>query len=517
MPDQTLGSLLLGYYVGTGAHYQVPFVLLVWLTLLRRRPVDREGLAGSLALYALSLVGLVASGVLLWLGLDAARPAREFTLLLMGLALIRIGGLFLFRVLLPTLRLVPPRILEDLAVFAGYVVWGMVRMTQVGVDLGSIVTTSAVITAILAFALQDTLGNILGGTTLQLENSIRLGDWIKVGDTVGRVVDIRWRSTVIETRNWETIVIPNSVLMKAQFAILGRRLGEPLQWRRWVWFSVDFSVAPQRVVQTVEDALRRAHIAHVAATPPPNCVVMDIGDSTVRYAARYWLTDLAVDDPTDSEVREHIFAAFRRTGIHFAFPTQFLHVQKEGEKHAARVHRKDLEQRMAVLKRIELFSSFTEPECRKIAERLIYAPFLAGETITRQGDVAHWLYLIASGEVEVRFETEDGQRRSLGKIQGGGSGGFFGEMGMLTGEPRTASVIALTDAECYRLDKDGFEQILRARPGIAEDVSAVMSQRRADLIATQQELSDEARQRLVDASHSDLLGRIRHFFGMQMH
>lgn len=517
MTESAFATSLLNLFLGAGVHVQLPFVMLVWFALLRRRAADREGLAGSLALYAASLVGLFASATLTALYLDAAGPVREFSMLMLGLALVRMAGLFLFRVALPALRLVPPRILEDLVVFGGYVFWAMVRLNQVGVDLGSLVATSAVITAILAFALQDTLGNILGGTTLQLENSIRLGDWIKVNDTIGRVVDIRWRSTVIETRNWETVVIPNSVLMKTQFAILGRRIGEPVQWRRWVWFNVDFSVSPQRVVQTVEDALRRAQIPNMARTPPPNCVVMDIGDSTVRYAARYWLTDLAPDDPTDSEVREHIYAAFRRTGIQFAFPTQFLHLQKEGEKHEARMHKKELDQRMSVLKHIELFSSFTEAECRAIAEHLIYAPFLAGETVTRQGDVAHWLYLLATGDVEIVFHTPSGERRPLGKIQGGASGGFFGEMGMLTGEPRSASVIALTDVDCYRLDKEGFEQILKARPAIAEELSAVMSKRRADLAATRQALDAEARQRMEDAGRSELLGRIRRFFGLQAH
>jgi small-conductance mechanosensitive channel/CRP-like cAMP-binding protein len=512
MADLALGPTLLSYASAAGIHYQLPFVLLAWLAFARARSVDRSGLAGSIALYALAVGGIFTSALLDWLALEAAHHARAVAMLVLGLALIRIGGLFLFRILLPIVRLAPPRIVEDLATFAGYLAWGMVRLTQIGVDLGSIVTTSAVITAILAFAMQDTLGNILGGTTLQLENSIRLGDWIKVGDSIGRVVDIRWRSTIIETRNWETIVIPNAVLMKTHFAILGRRSGEPLQWRRWVWFSVAFGVTPQRVIGTVDDALRRADISHVARVPPPSCVVMNIADSTVTYALRYWLTDLALDDPTDSDVRQHIVTAFRRAGIPFAYPTQFLHVQKEGEKQQTRAQRKDLEHRIAVLRNIELFSSFTEAERRSIAAHLVHAPFLAGETVTRQGDVAHWLYLVATGDVQVILETADGERRPLDTIHGGGATSFFGEMGMLTGEPRTASVVALTDCDCYRLDKEGFAHILGSRPAIAEEISALMSQRRTDLLATRQELDTEARQRLAAASRNDLLDRIRRFF-----
>lgn len=496
-------------------HFQLPLVLLGWMSLLRLKPVEREGLTGSLLLYAMGLAGLLLSGFLHALEARTAGPAGEFSVLVLGLASIRLGGMFLFRVLLPCAGLRPPRMVEDLATFAGYIAWGMVRLSHLGLDLGSIVTTSAIITAIIAFSLQESLGNILGGATLQLENSIHLGDWIKVDDVVGRVVDIRWRSTVVETRNWETAVIPNSTLMRNKFVILGRRIGEPVQWRRWIYLNVSYDVTPRRVIQTVEDALRRARIPHVAMEPEPNCVLLGIKENTVEYAARYWLTDLAVDDPTDSAVRERIFAAFQRAGLKFAFDERIVHLIQSGEEQDARTQRRDLEQRIGIVRQIELFAGLTDAEREGIARHLVYAPFLAGETITRQGDVAHWLYLQVSGEAEVVLDAGNGQKRSLGTIRGGANGDFFGEMGMLTGAPRSANVIAVTDVECYRLDKQGFEQTLKARPAIAEEISLLMAQRKADLASAQDELSQAARQRLLEESRGELLHRIRRFFNLE--
>jgi len=505
-------ELLRGAHVGL----QLPLLLLAWMLVLRLPRAQREGLAGSLALYGLGLAALLAAGLALALEARSfAGSAREFGVLVQGLAGIRLGGMVLFRVVLPVLGLRPPRMVEDLATFAGYVVWAMVRLSQVGVDLGSIVTTSAVITAIVAFSLQETLGNIFGGATLQLENSIHVGDWIKVGDVSGRVVDIRWRSTVVETRNWETVVIPNSMLMKDRFTILGRRIGEPLQWRRWVRFGGSFEVSPARVIRTVEEALRRAQIPGVAALPPPNCVLMGLDGSTAEYAVRYWLTDLAADDPTDSAVRERLFAAFRRAGLHFAFGEQIVHVVQAGEAEADRLRRRDLEQRIGILRRMELFAGLTDAERAAVAGHLVHAPFVAGEMLTRQGDVAHWLYLVASGEAEVVFDDGDGHRRPLGIIRGGAPGAFFGEMGLLTGAPRTASVLARTDVECYRLDKEGLEQVLKARPAIAEEISTLMARRRADLASMQEELGHAARERLLEDSRGELLGRIRRFFNLQ--
>src|SRR2546423_206283 len=167
-----------------------------------------------------------------------------------------------------------------------------------------IVATSAVITAVVGFSLQDTLGNVMGGMALQMERSITVGDWIRVDQQEGRVVEIRWRQTSIETRNWDTVVIPNSVLMKGQVLLLARRTGEPRQHRQWVYFNVDFRFAPTDVVEAVETALCAEPIENVASEPAAHCIVSDFKESYISYAVRYWLTDLALTDPTDSVVRQ---------------------------------------------------------------------------------------------------------------------------------------------------------------------------------------------------------------------
>src|SRR2546422_9639289 len=111
--------------------------------------------------------------------------------------------------------------------------------------------------------MQDTLGNLLGGLAIQLDNSVRVGDWVRVDELVGRVRDIRWRSTLIETRNWETVVIPNSTLMKSRVAILGRIEGAPLQWRRILNFMVDPAVPPARVIAIVDEEMRELAMTNV--------------------------------------------------------------------------------------------------------------------------------------------------------------------------------------------------------------------------------------------------------------
>jgi small-conductance mechanosensitive channel len=321
-----------------------------------------------------------------------------------AIALIRVLGFALFRLLVPLVRQELPRIIEDLAIVAVYVVYAFAQLRSAGVDLSSIVTTSAILTAVIAFAMQDTLGNVIGGLAIHIDNSVQVGDWVRVDETSGRVRDIGWRSTTIETRNWETIVVPNSMMMKGRVAILGKREGAPHQWRRTLMFMVDPGVPPGRVIAIVEDEMRELAIPNVARTPAATCVLFGFESGNLRYQLRYLLTDILEDDTTDSMVRVHLFATLQRAGIRIAEAQHTVHAVQRDEAHAETVKKRELTRRVQALGAIQLFAGLSDAEKADLAERLQYAPFARGDVITKQGNVAHWLYIVAFGEVEVLYE-----------------------------------------------------------------------------------------------------------------
>lgn len=441
-----------------------------------------------------------------------AAALHQAALLGFGLVLIRLSGLVVFRVLLPALKVQTPRILEDIVVIGGYVLWAMVRLSYAGVELSSLVATSAVITAVLAFAMQDTLGNILGGLALQLDNSLEIGDWVKLDDVSGRVVEIQWRFTAILTRNGEKVVVPNGQLMKGKFSVIADKDIGVAGWRRWIWFNIDYSVNPSLVIAAAERAVADAEIANVAHDPKPSCVAMEFAPGSVRYALRYWLIDPRDDDPTDSAVRTHLLATIQRNGWRIALPDQAVHLVQEGDAHREAVWQRELTRRLQALSGIELFATLDENERHKMAEHLVHAPFAKGGVITRQGAVAHWLYIIVSGEADVYWEAPGGERRLLAHLP---KGSIFGEMGLMTGAPRASTVVASSDCECYRLDKAGFEEIIRARPELAESMSHTLALRLQQI----DEMKDEYRRETSDsekaAHRAALVQRIRDFFGLK--
>jgi small-conductance mechanosensitive channel/CRP-like cAMP-binding protein len=498
--------------MGGALHWLViAFVVTAFLLFTFVRE-ERARIRGAMFLFALSFTGLLAASTVINLGwsLDSFgyRAIRWISLFLVSAAIINLIGVLLFSLALKSIRIKVPLIMHDLILALAYIIVAITLLSRSGVDLAGVVATSAVITAVIGFSLQDTLGNIMGGMALQMERTISVGDWIRIDQNEGRVKEIRWRQTSIETRNWDTIVIPNSVLMKGQVTLLGRRADAPRQHRQWVYFNVDFRFAPTEVIQIVETALRAEHMPNVANDPLPHCLITDFKDSYATYAARYWLTDLALTDPTDSIVRSRIYSALRRADIPLSIPARSLFVTEEDESRRERKRNEETKRRIEALKSIELFDELTDEERLKLAMGLKAAPFVRGEAMTKQGAQAHWLYLVIEGEAEVDIAI-NGRSEKVATLKGGD---YFGEMGLMTGEPRTATVIALTDVKCYRLDKAAFKDILQRRPEIAENISHTLARRRVELEAIREELNEEVMHQRMNKAQNEFLQSIREFF-----
>jgi len=491
--------------------YLIGAIVLVTALLMYFRPETRNSYRDTLFLFLFGLAGQAGSAAMQILEFSrAAAVLYEVSMVVATIAVIRQCGFVIFRLVLPGLRMYPPQILEDLVIFGAYLVYAFARVKYAGVDLSGILALSAVTTAIIAFAMQDTLGNVLGGLALQLDNSIKVGDYVKVGEVVGQVVDIRWRSTTVETSNWETVVIPNGQLMKGSFAVLGQRSGQPRQWRRWIYFSVDPGVTPGRVIGTVENAVRAAAIPKAAKQPQPACLLLGFEGGNLRYGLRYWLTDLSADSSTDSVVRIHIFTTLQRAGIRVSEPQQTIHMVEYDEEHAEMVQEREIQRQIKALKGVDLFAKLTARELRTLAKRLKYYPFAKGDVITQQGSISDCIYILASGEAEVLFETGSGERQSLATLL---PGRFFGEMGMMTGEPRRATVIARSEAVCYQLDKSAFQDLIEKRPVIAENISKIIASRQFGLDTARQNLAEDAAN--ADKGHRELLEKIRRFFSLR--
>jgi len=489
----------------------VCYTLLGILFALGTMRFRRDLRTGSVQMILLLLVGLGMLVLLYKYGSGLADGTlavviREALLALLAIGFARIAISFVFQTLLRKADI--PRILADVLFVLVLVVYSLYRMHASGVNLTSIVASTAVLGTAIAFSLQQTLNNLWGGVALQLDNTCRIGDWVRIDNVIGQIIDIRWRYLSVATNSGETVIIPNSNLMQNRVIVLARRGDVRTSWRRELEFSVTYKTPPSRVIATVQTALERAEMPNVAKSPALEVTCRHFADSGVTYAVLYWLADLRYDLQTDSNVRVHVFAALRRDNFEIPYPHRVL--IDGGELPSTAASHEALGRRLSTLSKIELFAPMTEDERRALATELNDCVFVRNDVISRRGEDADSLYVLAQGKVAIYGEVDANHNRPrLATLE---PPAYFGEMGLLTGQARTATVIAESDVLCYRLDKSGFDAIMRARPELADGFAKVVARRQAENDATLQAADADARARMTVSRASDLVRRIRQFF-----
>ncbi|MGE3274842.1 MAG: cyclic nucleotide-binding domain-containing protein [Vicinamibacterales bacterium] len=429
------------------------------LALIGSQPVADAALIGGLArlVFVLAVINLVvALAVNPWRG---SRPSESF-----------------------------PAIVQDVLTIATFVLVSTVLMKE------QLLTTSAVGAVVVGFALQDTLGNLFAGLAIQVEKPFRVGQWIAVGDREGQVQEVTWRATKLRTKAGQFLIVPNSVMGKE--AILN--YSEPIvPTRLEIEVGASYTLAPHVVKQALREALDNSPM--VLDTPAPAIVLRDFGDSAIVYRVMFWVEDYGTDMAARDQVRTNIWYSFRRHNVEIPWP---IRVNYQREDQPARTIG-DVAAAADVLGNIELFATLT-PEVRlALAEAAREQIFAAGEAVVRRGAAGDSMFVILKGGVRVLLEPSQHEVAAIDE------GGFFGEMSMLTGEPRSATVRAARASVLLEVGAERFRRLAVENPGLLEHISAVVERRREGLETAR---ADAARAP-ADSPHADgtLLGRIREF------
>jgi len=377
-----------------------------------------------------------------------------------------------------------------------------VVLTRSEVDVTRVFTASVLTTAVIGLALQETLGNIMEGLALQLEPDLEVGDCVKIDDkTTGRIREMRWRATTVVTKNGDLIMIPNGVIARSLITNFSRPT--PAH-RQWVYLRVHFRHPPGKVRDVAVEAVRAQ--AFVRNDPAPDCVLMDFKDDACTYAIRYWMDDFQRDDSMDSAVRSAVWYALHRAGMEIPFPSMNINVTEMNADREERKQDEEYARRVDALSRVDVFRALDAEKIDRLARRMrliIYGP---GEVVLRQGDPGDSLYVVRAGSVAVQIGVREA-RRQVATLA---AGQFFGEMSLMTGESRAATVVAKSDCECYIVDKEAFQEILVERPELAGIISEILSRRQIALDGA----SAEAALASQVVEKNQLRSKIAAFFGI---
>jgi small-conductance mechanosensitive channel len=478
VPDWTGLSLLVAGFV-------VTLLLRRWLPEGRR---DRGRLTLLMLLLA-PVLHLVASGLEL-AGVSAVgSPLHAVVLLLVlmgtaGAATFAVFDVALGRAPVPTLV----RDIVQTALFAGLAL-GVAH--SAGFEPMSVVTTSAVVTAVIGLSLQNVLTNTFAGMLLQLEGTVREGDWVQIGTRVGKVLAIRVRSTALLTEAGDTALVPNQNLMTQEVVNLSR----PSPSRRG---SLRVAFHHRHSPGEVRDALLPAIIGTpgIRTQPVPTCQPADFSGTTVVYLVTFWLEDLSAEAEIEGEVRERIWYASERARLEGPTPAP-----------AAASSPSELERRLKVLGNVDLFGLLSDADRELVARAMVRRRARAGQVLVHEGETGNSLFVVEWGQVRVEVGL-----RQLALL---GPGGFFGEMSLLTGAPRQATVVAVQETSCDEIAAPVLLPLLARHPELAQKLSAWLARRRTELGAPGRPEVPHELPAAGPASKDSLLQHIRQFFHLE--
>ena len=359
---------------------------------------------------------------------------------------------------------------------------------------------SAATGIVLGFAFQETLGNIFAGLAIQVEKPFRVGHWIAVSNYEGLVTEVTWRATRIRTKTGNLVVVPNNVMAREAIT----NYSEPtLPTRLIVEVGAGYGVPPTQVTDAIMSGMRQC--PHVLRIPEPEVLVADFAGSSITYRARFWIDDYFKDEQIRSEVRRGIWYEFSRRNIEIPWPIQIEYQRYDRPPDVAAMRARFLKTIAAVPVLATLSPDIHRALADAAAERL----YADGETVVREGDAGGSMFLVNEGKVVVTVGETDEAAAPGKEVASIDAGGFFGEMSLLTGEPRTATVRARGDCTVLEISAKAFRDYVRNHPEVIDHLAEAAQSRRRTL--------DERRKTVTDVeteSSESLVQMMRNFFGL---
>jgi len=432
---------------------------------------------------------------------DDIRPVVTHTLHFLGwMALIiftvRVVDAFIFDVIMSRRRnVVAPQLLRQIVAIVIYLLLGASALKIFfDYDIKTALTGGAVVAAVIGLALQDTLGNLFSGIALHMEGAFDVGDVLHSGEYIGVVESVTWRATRMRGFNNQSIVLPNSLIARERLEVFPRAHLNA----RILQLGIDYNVAPATVIDIVSQAA--AHVDGVARELPCFARVGAFADSAVIYEIKYHTRDYAKRDRIDADIRKAVWYALHRNKIAFATPVRAFQTYTPPEAR----HDVPGDEVLARLREVDILSPLSEDARQTIAAGTRVHFYSKGETILRHGAAGDSMFVVHSGTASVRLPDDSDE--GLHEVAQLGPGTVFGEMALLTGETRTADVVALTDVTALEIGKASLQPILSGHPELVGAITTKVVQRKGHL--------DALRSGGPEEEEKTIVSRVRAWFGL---
>lgn len=393
-------------------------------------------------------------------------------------------------------RSVAPRVLADATGIVVVAAAAIVVLEAVyGVQVPGLLAGSGVVALILGLALQDLLGNLFAGIALYMQKPFTTGDWLLVDGREARVIEVSWRSTRLVTTDDVLIDVPNGTIVKNTITNFERPAA---RHAIRATYALHDEVAPVHAREVLQAAA--ASVDGVCPEPAPSVYLKEFGADAIVYEIKVWIDDHALASRVLSDVRSHCWYAVHRAGLDSPYPTIALRrAAPDGGAARARATA------ARALSGHVIFGFLAADQIEALVEESPVVRFSPGEHVVEQDAAGESMFLVVRGSVDVRIRR--GGRTDV--VAQMGPGGCFGEMSVLTGEPRTATVVARDELEAVEITKSAVARLVSANPDVIGRLSELLAERQ---LANRQQRAEGPAVGDATASPAGMLRALKRFF-----
>jgi len=389
-----------------------------------------------------------------------------------------------------------PSFLRDTVRLVVYLAVGILALRLVlKIDLSAIVTTTTVITATIAFAMQSTLSNALSGFSIQSDKLLERQNWIAIKEKglFGEIVNVGFRYITLRCLDNTLVMVPNSVIMQNVVTYYGNQ-ESPEKREQQVDVMLGYDMPPERAKALLVQAMRDEQ--EILPEPEPTVRLMALNDSGITYQLKFRLDDPSRKVPVQDALYSRAWYAVTRAGYSFPFPHRQIITSEPTPPFV--FHR---EQVAADLRESELFAMLDAAAVDALAAQAPVRVYGPGEVVVAQGAEGSSLFIVLKGSLEVAVDGT-----AVGTIR---QDSFFGEMSLLTGEPRRATVRAVCEVWLAEVTKELMEPLLRGNPAIMDTLSSILAERAQRNSESARKAGEAAGER---PRREDYLQRLKSFF-----
>ena len=333
--------------------------------------------------------------------------------------------------------------------------------------LTGLLAGSGVAAIILGFAGQNLFGGIIAGISLQINRPYRVGDWLQLGERFAEVMEINWRSTRLRTNDAIYLDIPNNEIVKQ--TIVNLHYPTEVHAMR-IRVGLEYRVPPN----LVKDVLARAASSAngVLAHPPVKVFLVDFSDYAVIYEIKFYMGNHARFNDINDAVRTNVWYELKRQRLTIPFPIRKLQL----ERHVGSLVQEDHAEARAILRNDRLFQCLPDGHLENLLKNSKLDHFGRGEAVIEEGAEGESLFILLRGTAHVTV-VKQGTSVRVGGLR---PGDCFGEMSLLTGERRSATVRAEGDCYVIEISKPVMAEVLRDSPQCLEQLSELLARRKME-------------------------------------